>query len=391
MKRMFVRALGLALSGMVFLSAGAAEQPLFTSEMEQAGLVSIGNTQRIHKAIDKARAGEEVTVAFIGGSITEGALAVPQETGCYAALAAQHFAARFMPDAQQLRYINAGISGTPSLLGVTRSYDDVIAHAPDVVFVEFAVNDANDADAQMAYESLVRRLLESESQPAVVLIFTVLHNGYTAQPHMQKIGAHYDLGMISVSDAITPQLKAGNMKWEDYSSDYAHPNNEGHAFIARMIDRLYAAAADTPAQPHTIPQEPVCSADLARLVNLRKGDPAIVSEGSFPSAAGRCYTYNKGWRHWGNRGGSEPFVFTTNASVITLVNRQENNKKCGSAEVYVDGVLRTTLRGHDEKAWGYPVTQLLRIGKGPHTIEIRMAEGDEDKDFILLDVGLGGY
>ena len=43
-----------------------------------------GNTYRIRKAIEKARAGKEVTLAYIGGSITQGAGATPINTECYA-------------------------------------------------------------------------------------------------------------------------------------------------------------------------------------------------------------------------------------------------------------------------------------------------------------------
>ena len=35
--------------------------------------MNLGNTYRIRKAIEKARAGKEVTLAYIGGSITQGA------------------------------------------------------------------------------------------------------------------------------------------------------------------------------------------------------------------------------------------------------------------------------------------------------------------------------
>ena len=47
-------------------------------------LVQTGNPARLQRALDRARRGEEVTIAFIGGSITQGAGAVPIHTGCYA-------------------------------------------------------------------------------------------------------------------------------------------------------------------------------------------------------------------------------------------------------------------------------------------------------------------
>lgn len=40
-------------------------------------LMNMGNAYRIRKAIEKTRAGKEVTLAYIGGSITQGAGAAP--------------------------------------------------------------------------------------------------------------------------------------------------------------------------------------------------------------------------------------------------------------------------------------------------------------------------
>ena len=51
-------------------------------EMISHSLMNLGNTYRIRKAIEKSRAGKEVTLAYIGGSITQGAGATPINTEC---------------------------------------------------------------------------------------------------------------------------------------------------------------------------------------------------------------------------------------------------------------------------------------------------------------------
>ena len=56
----------------------------YYQEMVEKSLVQAGNNVRLKKAIDKAKAGEDVTIAFIGGSITQGAGAIPINTECYA-------------------------------------------------------------------------------------------------------------------------------------------------------------------------------------------------------------------------------------------------------------------------------------------------------------------
>ena len=72
---------------------------------------------------------------------------------------------------------------------------------------------------------------------------------------------------------------------------------------------------------------------------------------------------------------------------MTLAFKQEKNTMCGKAEVWVDGVLKLTLNGYADNAWGNVVTELIVLGANePHTVEIRMAEGHERKNFNLLDV-----
>ena len=387
MNKFFSRLLTLALSGAILFSTAAAEESVFTQEMVERSLTAVGNTQRLHRAIDKAQKGEAVSIVYLGGSITEGAAAQPRTTKCYAYLSAQLFAEKFMADPGKLQYHNAGISGTPSLLGITRCQQDVLAYQPDIVFVEFAVNDSSDPLGRMAYESLVRKLLNSETQPAVILIFTTLSGGYSAQDHMQKIGNHYKLGMVSVHDAVQPQIKAGKMAWSDYSGDYAHPTTEGHAFIAGLIGHYFDQAAATPAEDYTLPKFAFYDKSLENLVNIRHGDAAIISEGSFPYGAVSCYSYTQGWRHQAVKGGTEPLTLELTGTHMTLAFKQEKNTMCGKAEVWVDGVLKLTLNGYADNAWGNVVTELMVLGANePHTVEIRMAEGHERKNFNLLDV-----
>lgn len=391
MKRM-TRMLALLCAALLIPAAGASAESaasgtVFTREMIERSLLSTGNTERLHRAIDKARSGETVTIAYLGGSITEGALASPQATGCYASLSAQHFAERYMPDPSKLNYINAGISGTPSLLGITRLEADVLRHQPDIVFVEFAVNDSGDILSQGVYESLLRKLLCSDTEPAVILIFTVLSGGHSGQEYMAKLGAHYRLGMISVRDAIWPEIEAGRMAWSDYSSDNVHPNNAGHAFMADLIAHYFAEAEAVPPEAFSMPRIVRISNPLEMLENIRHGDPRIVTVGSFPVGAVSCYSYHMGWWHKGRIDGVEPMVLQLEGVTMTIAYKQMKDPGWGTAEVWVDGVRKLSLPGYDDGAWGNIQTQILSLGsRGMHTVEIRMAEGDEGKQFQLLDL-----
>lgn len=388
MFKTMTRFLCALLSCLLLSGAALAEESVFTRKMVERSLYQVGNTQRIHKAIEKARRGETVSLVYLGGSITEGSNAVPKKTNCYAARSAQLFAEKFMPDASRLEYHNAGISGTPSLLGITRCAQDVLAYAPDIVFLEFAVNDSTDDQSRMAYESLVRKLLQSETQPAVVLVLTLTDSGYSAHVHMKQIAKHYNLGVVSVYDAIWPELFTKNMQWSSYSADFAHPTTEGHAFVAELIGYYFDQAAATEADEYVMPQEARYGKALEKLRNIRRGDSAIVSVGSFPEDVTVSYSYLLGWKH-GIACGMKPMVLEVTGSYMTFVFKQENNKSCGTAEVWVDGQKKATLSGYAADAWGQPVTQLIPLGENTtHTVELRMAEGNATKLFSLLDIAV---
>ena len=84
---------------------------------------------------------KKLTVAYFGGSITAGAGA-SNESKCYRALTTAWLKEKY-PDAQ-ITEINAAIGGTGTSLGMFRCDRDVLQHKPDLIFMEFAINDEGD-------------------------------------------------------------------------------------------------------------------------------------------------------------------------------------------------------------------------------------------------------
>lgn len=126
--------------------------------------ISAGNTDRLKKVIDKARSGQDVTLAYLGGSITEGAGAtgVTSNADCYAETSYNEFKKAYgLGDGSNVHFINAGMSGTPSSLGVIRYQNDVLNQMeygkyPDVLCIEFVVNDYDECTKGEGMESIIR-------------------------------------------------------------------------------------------------------------------------------------------------------------------------------------------------------------------------------------------
>lgn len=205
-----------------------------------------GNNARLKRAMDRARSGEDVTIAFIGGSITQGAGAIPINTECYAYKTFKGFcelAGRGLEE--NVHYVKAGV-GAPSELGMIRYERDVLREGsvvPDVVVVEFAVNDEGDETKGECYDSLVRKILGAENCPAVILLYAVFANDFNLQERLSPVGRAYDLPMVSTRDAVVEQFyqKPGSgrvVSKNQFFYDSYHPTNVGHTVMADGILHL---------------------------------------------------------------------------------------------------------------------------------------------------------
>src|SRR5690606_8445422 len=100
---------------------------------------------------------------------------------------------------ENVRYIKAGVGGTPSQFGMIRYERDILRDGqvnPDIVIMEFAVNDAGDETKGDCYESLVLKSLAADNHPAVILLFSVFPNDWNLQERLSPIGYHYGLPMV---------------------------------------------------------------------------------------------------------------------------------------------------------------------------------------------------
>lgn len=351
-------------------------------KMVDRSLLSTGDMTRMANVLQKAQNGEDITVAYIGGSITEGYNAGTTEF--YAKTCTDWLQEQFSQST--VTGVNAGISGTPSLLGNLRLERDVLSYDPDIVFVEFAVNDGQETDYKNAYESLVRTLLTQDKDIAVVLLFTVLKNGYTCQEHMSQIGANYNLPMISVPDSVYAEIEAGRMTWEDYSDDESHPNAYGHScikdFVANYYSKVIPVISENSGEVDKNLPDPVFSGRYANmhymdeetmegveLVNFEPND----THGSF----------HNGWMYRGDMGGS--IKFNINCSVLEMVFKANNSANYGTADIYVDGEKVSSVASYLSDGWNNPVTAYLidSSESAEHEVEIRIEEGNKCAFFVM--------
>jgi len=372
----------MAVTCLLVSVAAAQDEPHILAR----SLVSMGDTARLQAVLAKARRGEEVVVAVIGGSITAGA-AASQEENRYGNLVAQWWRQTF-PQAT-IRFINAGIGATGSNLGAHRAPSQLIVHKPDFVVAEYAVNDPNSKDAAETLEGLTRQVLKLPNQPAMMLLFTMNNAGGNAQEWHSKVGEHYGLPMLSFRDALWPEIDAKRMKWEDVEGDIVHPNDRGHAYCATFITKvLEAVLAELPEDGKLPPTPPLPDPLLSNVFEFT----------SFANADAIQPVTNHGW----HSGDSWPFGKTWEATepgsllefevegTAVSVAFWRIKGDMGRARAQVDEALPVTLEGWFEADWGgYSNYQLVArdLPPGKHKLRIEVLPDKADQSnghkFIL--------
>ena len=224
-------------------------------------------------------------VAFIGGSIT-------QMNG-YRPMVSDWLQARF-PDTQ-FEFINAGISSTDSQTGAFRLGDHVLAKGRiDLLFVEFAVNDDQDARHSrrgciLGMEGIIRQM--RLRQPLCDLVVTHFVN----PPMLEQIQSgqvppsikahedvlrHYNVSTVYLAREVAERIGAGKLTWAQYGG--THPKPAGNAvaagLIGELLDRRWAKPlpANAAKGAALLPAKPL---DAASFFNGRFLSPGLAKRG----------------------------------------------------------------------------------------------------------------
>lgn len=376
-------------------------EEIWYPEMIQSSLKSVGNNARLKKVIEKAKAGENVYIATLGGSVTEGAGATTMKQG-YAYLFAEEFRKKYGKDGgDNIRFVNAGLGGTPSSLGILRYEKDVVeelGHTPDLLILEFSVNDYQEETAGRAMEALVYNALRGENDPAVVMLFAVFKNKWNLQDNYVAMSKYYGLPMVSIKDAIVKPYAMKVLNDAKFFYDEYHPKNYGHVVMSDclmyLMDTVDAAEAD---EMQELPEEPKKSFAFCNTVLIEENMSGVtVEKGSFTEVDRAVQSrgwdnkssFPNNWKH-DPKSGTKALRFTVKCKNFMINYKTSSSAEFGSAEVYVDGKKVRSLEGKTAGGWNNSnlVVVLDESETAEHVIEIKMAEGSEDKAFTVLAAG----
>ncbi len=347
---------------------------------------------RFRSFFERAERGEELTVGFFGGSITQGALSSSPDL-CYAALTFERLQ-RTYPRAA-LHYVNGGIGGTDSWFGVARVQTDLLQYGPDLVIVDFSVNDEPTLFYRETYEGLLRRIIYSDTRPAVLLLNNVYYDtGKTAEALHAEIGAHYKIPHVSIRNTVYQRMLRGEYQREELTPDGLHPNDLGHRLLSEEVFRALKAASDAGECPvEGTETTPLTMNRFERTKRLTTENARPVLEGFRPDPEekkGHLDTFKNGWigRNRGDR-----ITFSVQGSCIGIQYRKTVNRPAPKAKAVLDGEEENAvlLDGSFSEDWGdclYLEPLVLGNDRKEHSVRIEITEtSEQDREpFYLLSI-----
>ena len=324
-----------------------------------------------------------------------------------------------------VKFVKAGVGGTPSELGMLRFDRDVLrdGEKPDIVVVEFAVNDEGAETKGDCYESLVRKILKLDWNPAVVLLFSVFANDWNLQDRLSPVGRLYDLPMVSIKDTVVEQFtKKPNegrvLTKNQFFYDMFHPSNLGHTIMADCLQYLFERCdlsehARLDAFESGLTEEGMLAQQLQMKPAIGKSfehvrllDKKDVYAGAQIDAGGFCATddqlqsvemddrleltpefpYN--WMYDATMPENAVFTIRIHCKALVLIFKDSGEVDVGKAYVDVDGERRMTADPHINN-WQHCNAMIVfnEDESADHTVRIEVAEEDRDKKFTILGFG----
>lgn len=339
----------------------------------------------------KLRAGKPVTVAFIGGSVTQMDNKYRNQTAKYL---------QSLYPTVKMKFINAGVSGTGTDLGAARLYDQVMQYNPDLVFMEFAVNGAY----VPGMEGMIRQVHDMDLKTEICLLYAI-STGQSAVyakgalPEnimgLEKLADHYHLPSIHMGVETAALEASGKLVWKGdpevikdrivFSKDGTHPTTEGGNLYAAAIGRsLNALSLDSKLAllPFPRPLTADSWADAKALdpsmAQFSRGWEQVATAGG---DLGQFTPWFATVMSTGKPGSSFGFDFYgTKVGVFDI-----GGPEMGQLEVYVDGKRQAVINRFNRFCNNRYRGQYFYVDTKPgrHHIEFRVSGEIPDKRAIL--------
>lgn len=351
------------------------------------GIVNAGNVSRLKKVFEKLRNKEKVTVVGLGGSITEGAWSSKPEYKYFSRFCT------FLKDyfnTDLIEDYDVGIGSTTSLFGYFRLQKDVLNYKPDLVTVDFSVNDdMEDNTMKYVYESLIKRILSEPNAPAVIMMHFTKKDGSNCQQIHSPVAKFYNIPALSYRDAYYPLVENGTIKWEYISPDSIHPNDVGHKAAATLLSEFVKAVDNNElgdSSDYVLREDYLYGPIYANPRLIEAKDIKVEERGSFEV---EMSPHHRHLLALSAKAPNKPLIFKVEGTSIGFSYLKWASGEFGTAKITIDD-NEHIIEGHFNAAWeGYLDTIILEsnLVKREHTVKIELLdekpEGSTGEKFMI--------
>ncbi|MDF2685913.1 MAG: hydrolase family protein [Clostridia bacterium] len=194
-----------------------------------------------YNSLKKLKLEKKLTIGYFGGSITEAG----GSNGRLGWRGRTTDAIKALYPDSDIKEIQAAIGGTGSDLGAFRIKNDLLIHKPDLIFIEFAVNDSGTAEKRISrsIDGIVRSIIKNNPLSDIIFIYTTTasiieavnnRKGYSSREIMSRICEHYNIPYIDIGEALKEAIENGET-WDNLAPDKVHPSDKGHALYFEKL------------------------------------------------------------------------------------------------------------------------------------------------------------
>ena len=301
---------------------------------------------------------KEISLIFMGSSVTDGYPYNEKVESAYPELVVEELRRKF-PD-KNFKIENLAECGEKTACALMRCEERLACYEKGVVFLEYALNDEATKDWLKMYEGLVRKIIRYGCFVPINIVLPGKDRSATFR-YIKIISEYYNIPYISVDDMIEAMLESDG-RWEDYYLDATHPNTQGQILIADCI---------------TVELEKYLASGLDSFYVM-------------PAKEFMSDSYENMKIHRWKEKTSFPQTLEVECKTMWLSYIQHYEREMGKMQVYVDGKLVENLHGRSHFCNNYPVQKKVFEFEevGHHEIRLQMAPGDEEKCFIIENIGI---
>jgi len=189
--------------------------------------------------IAKLQLTEQMTIVALGDSLTSGWMVARGYTEFLRAM----LMARYPKVG--IKIINSGIPGDTASGGLCRLQQDVISYVPDLVLVQFALNDAfcgcSLGEYRRSIEAIVERIRQESSAEVLLLTSTLPADASELDvvspfyAELKQIAQDQTCGLAPVDEHWRNAIAGGCSHDELVLDDRVHPSEAGYRLMAEAV------------------------------------------------------------------------------------------------------------------------------------------------------------